>query len=83
MKNYNDYNNDYGCDLPKITEEFANKMKAEKESTPKLSGTPAEISKAVREAMAKNADKLITATPSLVREAVTAELKSIRDQKCA
>ena len=60
MKNYNDYNNDYGCDLPKITEEFANKMKAEKESTPKLSHSR-EISKAVREADGKERRQAITA----------------------
>lgn len=83
MKNYNDYINENNYDIPTITEEFANKLKAEKENAPKLMGTPEEISEAVRRAMAKNADKLITATPALVRSAVEAELEVIRSKKCA
>ena len=83
MKNYNDYINETNIDLPTVTEGFAKKMKAEKEAARKLTGTPEEISRAVREAMTKNADKLITATPALVHEAVAAELQLIRGRKCA
>lgn len=83
MKKYNDYVTEVSYEYPSISEEFVNKLKAEKANACKLTGTPAEISKAVREAMAKNTDKLITATPAVVHEAVSAELEQLRGSKCA
>ena len=80
INNYNDYNNENNCNYPVITEKFASKLQAEKAAAPALSGTPAEISAAIRAAMAKHNGSIITVSPAAVRAAVAAELDS---RKCA
>ncbi len=79
MTNFNEYN----YDLPTITDEFANNLKHEKENTPRLNGSPSQISAAIRQAMAKNSSEAITATPKRVYEAVVTELELIHGNKCA
>lgn len=81
MTNNISYVNDYSYDFPTVTESFANKLKAQKANAPKLDGTPAQISSAIREAMTKSANSIITASPSTVYSAVEAELS--HSKKCA
>lgn len=80
IDNYNDYNNENNCNYPTVTEKFASSLKSKKDAAPVLSGTPAEISAAIRSAMAKHDGSIITVSPEVVLAAVAAELDS---RKCA
>ena len=68
---------------PAITEAFANKLRAEKESLKPLDGTPAEISEAFRQAMKKDFAKLMNASAATLRATIEQELAQLRSEKCA